>query len=88
LVVLVILGAVVLLIGTGLLAFLLVQRHSAAGQTQTLTGPVLPAGARATGIAADGERITLLYEHSGGGQGLLVLGRDGRVLLRLEPLAP
>lgn len=85
---LVILGAVVLLIGTGVLAFLLIQRHSAAGQTQTLAGPVLPPGARASGIAADGERITLLYEHPGGAQGVLVLGRDGRVLLRLEPLAP
>lgn len=85
---LVTLGAVVLLIGTGVLAFLLLQRHSASGQTQILKGPVLPAGTRAHAIAADGERITLLYAHGSGAQGLLVLGRDGRVLLRLEPLAP
>lgn len=50
--------------------------------------PVLPAGARAQALAVDGERIAVLYAHPGGPQGLLLLGRDGRVLLRLEPLAP
>lgn len=85
---LVILGAVVLLIGTGLLAFLLVQRHTAGGRTEIVTAPVLPAGARAQAVDLDGERIAVLYAHPEGPQGLLVLGRDGRVLLRLEPLAP